>query len=356
MITNFSNQSTNITFSKIGGNATTNCSVCCPQIISNGPLCTGDTLKLNAAASEIMCAVYNWTGPNGFASTEQNPIIPSVTTANAGVYTLTITSGGATTATEITNVLIGAPSDTTFINDSICSNFLPYRKYNFNVSTAGTHYQYRKNNPPLNNPNIPHCDSIVVLNLVVNPASNYEYYDTICSGDSILFVDGKYYKTTGVYTATISNSYDCDSTVRLRLFVKPTLIIEKSASICQGEVYILNGVNYTDAGIYTQTFGCDSVIVLNLTITSGIDDILADQISIYPNPAKDELRIDVTGFGNVLRMVEITDLAGRRVETDNYPSLKQGTATINVSNLLQGIYLVKVYTDKGVITKKLVKN
>jgi hypothetical protein len=47
-------------------------------------------------------------------------------------------------------------------------------------------------------------------------------------------------------------------------------------------------------------------------------------------------------------------LAGRIVET-NYPSLQEGTVTINVSALPQGIYFVKIYTEKGIETQKIVK-
>ncbi|MDZ7606679.1 MAG: hypothetical protein U5K79_14065 [Cyclobacteriaceae bacterium] len=36
-------------------------------------------------------ATYAWTGPNGFSSNLQNPVINSIIAADAGVYSVTVT-------------------------------------------------------------------------------------------------------------------------------------------------------------------------------------------------------------------------------------------------------------------------
>jgi gliding motility-associated-like protein len=54
------------------------------------PVCEGGTLLLNGGPSGM--SAYEWTGPNGFTSTEQSPQIPSVTAINAGKYSLRITT------------------------------------------------------------------------------------------------------------------------------------------------------------------------------------------------------------------------------------------------------------------------
>ncbi|GAA4467389.1 hypothetical protein GCM10023093_23260 [Nemorincola caseinilytica] len=61
-----------------------------PTISSNAPICVGLALQLYGADAKPG-GTYEWKGPNGFASNEQNPIIPYVTTAAQGVYTLTYT-------------------------------------------------------------------------------------------------------------------------------------------------------------------------------------------------------------------------------------------------------------------------
>lgn len=59
---------------------------------NNGPICAGGTLQLSA--STIAGATYSWSGPNGFASTLQNPTIPGATTAATGTYSVTASAGG----------------------------------------------------------------------------------------------------------------------------------------------------------------------------------------------------------------------------------------------------------------------
>ncbi len=92
LITNYANAEGNITFQKIAGNGETDCSIMPPPIGSNSPVCVGETLQL--FADNVTGATYSWTGPNGFSSNQQNPVINNVTMAAAGTYTLVITVGG----------------------------------------------------------------------------------------------------------------------------------------------------------------------------------------------------------------------------------------------------------------------
>jgi len=74
--------------------------------------------------------------------------------------------------------------------------------------------------------------------------------------------------------------------------------------------------------------------------------------SIYPNPAHTDLFIKTD---LQIKTVEICDISGRNVETLHALPLQDGLRKISVSSLLQGIYIVKVYTDKGVVVSKMVK-
>lgn len=69
---------------------------------SNGPLCEGATLLLNASATSTGSATYLWTGPNGFSSTLQNPVINNAGVINAGVYRVTITINSCSATDSIT--------------------------------------------------------------------------------------------------------------------------------------------------------------------------------------------------------------------------------------------------------------
>ncbi|MBR1991741.1 MAG: hypothetical protein IJ986_05660 [Bacteroidales bacterium] len=93
LICNYSRASGTISFSIQSGDATTNCNILA-SVSNNGPLCEGEDLQLYCSANSSNG--YLWTGPNGFTSTAQNPVIPNVTTANAGTYTVTYRPGNAT--------------------------------------------------------------------------------------------------------------------------------------------------------------------------------------------------------------------------------------------------------------------
>jgi hypothetical protein len=59
-----------------------------PTVTSNSPICPGDTMKLTSSSSSSVS--YNWTGPNNFVSTNQNPIVLNASTNLAGNYTVTV--------------------------------------------------------------------------------------------------------------------------------------------------------------------------------------------------------------------------------------------------------------------------
>ena len=60
------------------------------QASASTVVCPGSSINLNASGGTS----YTWSGPNGFSSTEQNPVIPNATVAHTGTYTCTITGTG----------------------------------------------------------------------------------------------------------------------------------------------------------------------------------------------------------------------------------------------------------------------
>ncbi len=64
------------------------------DVYAENTICEGDTLFLYSNAEHGMePIIYSWTGPNGFASSEANPIIPNITLADAGEYKLEAKDG-----------------------------------------------------------------------------------------------------------------------------------------------------------------------------------------------------------------------------------------------------------------------
>ena len=118
VITNYSNQSCNINFSKVAGTGTTNCGILPPLVDGHGPYCVGETIQLTAQGQAG--ASYSWTGPGGFTSTQQNPTRPNCTLQMAGQYTCTITVGSQTNSAT-TNAVVIYPQPTANFNfTSVC--------------------------------------------------------------------------------------------------------------------------------------------------------------------------------------------------------------------------------------------
>jgi gliding motility-associated-like protein len=111
LITNFSNQPGNITFSQTGGNGTTNCGILNSNATNNGPLCEGDTLFLSTSLDPNLYTL-EWSGPNGFSSNLANPFIANVALSDTGLYRL-IASDLDTADTAYTNVYINERPDPT---------------------------------------------------------------------------------------------------------------------------------------------------------------------------------------------------------------------------------------------------
>ncbi len=73
----------------------------------NHPMYTGMTLYLSA--SLVAGASYAWTGPAGFVSTSQNPVIVGADPNNSGTYGVTATVGGVTSQPGTVAVTVNPP-------------------------------------------------------------------------------------------------------------------------------------------------------------------------------------------------------------------------------------------------------
>lgn len=72
-------------------------------VSSNSPICEGEDLMLTA--NTLPNATFDWTGPNGFTSNLQNPVVPAVSSVNAGAYTVQISVNGCSNSGS-TNLVI----------------------------------------------------------------------------------------------------------------------------------------------------------------------------------------------------------------------------------------------------------
>jgi len=115
------------------------------------------------------------------------------------------------------------------------------------------------------------CDTILILDLMVNPLDT-TYIDTfICTG-GVFTINGMDYTMTGEYLIdTIPGGVGCDSVRILRLVVNDFNELTISAEICEGEIYTINGMDYDTTDLYTVDTlagpgGCDTVLFLDLVV------------------------------------------------------------------------------------------
>ncbi|MBQ6156403.1 MAG: fibronectin type III domain-containing protein [Bacteroidales bacterium] len=83
----------------------------------------------------------------------------------------------------------------------------------------------------------------------------------------------------------------------------------------------------------------------------GIQNWLDNSVMLYPNPAKEYVDIRVDGELNVNTM-EVYDVYGKLINT---VIVNENPTRINVSNLANGMYFVRVTTEMGAVTKTFVK-
>jgi hypothetical protein len=89
----------------------------------------------------------------------------------------------------------------------------------------------------------------------------------------------------------------------------------------------------------------------NYEDVTSINDNYSANINIYPNPVNGRLYIETL---TQTQTIEIYDIYGRRQVAETMSH--QGNLTIDVSDLNNGIYFVKISTEEGDIVKRIVKN
>jgi gliding motility-associated-like protein len=196
--------------------------------------CSGESATIGTASNASN--VYSWSPSTGL----DNPNIanPTVSLTNNGTSTITQTytvttslasNPGICPTTDQVTVTVFPNLDIT-LNTSICDG----DTYNFNGQSLTTTGNYIANLTTING-----CDSIVTLNLTVNPITSTVVDSIICQGATVV-IGGQNLQTTGQYNFTFQSQNGCDSLVTLNLVVNPLPVVTcSSVTICAGETAVL---------------------------------------------------------------------------------------------------------------------
>ena len=77
-------------------------------------------------------------------------------------------------------------------------------------------------------------------------------------------------------------------------------------------------------------------------------------LSIYPNPASEQVTISLPETGNKGYTLALFDLNGNRILTRAIGSTENGY-TLNIRSLASGAYILSVFNDEHVYTGKVIK-
>jgi len=107
--------------------------------------------------------------------------------------------------------------------------------------------------------------------------------------------------------------------------------------------------------VYSNGVCPNDTAVVTVAVNSGCDYNvglieLENYINLYPNPTHDLLNIEISNEVNVTSIL-IEDLNGKIIH-----SYTNASGEINLSDLMNGIYIVRIHTDLGEYISRIIKN
>lgn len=290
---------------------------------TNAPICSGSTLNLNA--NTLTGATYGWTGPNGFTSSLQNPIIPAATSAASGNYILTITTPGCSPVTSTINVVV--------TNNPIA------------IATS----------------NAPICIG-ATLNLAATavPGATYAWTgpDSFTSTLQNPSISNTTALNTGTYslTVTVGTCQSTVSTTTVAFHPSPLVNVTKTDVLCNGGSTGIATATPTVAGVYTFAWspnGGTNQTASNLSagvytvVTTNANGCEASNTVTINQPPVISLSTNSTQSACALNTGTATVVATGGSGSYSYAWAPNGGNVATASNLAVGSYSVTVTDGNG---------
>ncbi|MFK8037522.1 MAG: T9SS type A sorting domain-containing protein [Crocinitomicaceae bacterium] len=186
------------------------------------------------------------------------------------------------------------------------------------------------------------CDTIYTLDLTINNSVSSVDIQEAC--DEFTWINGVTYFTNN-FTAveTLTTSTGCDSIITLNLVINSSMQNTDVITACETYTWI-DGVTYTtsnNSAVYTATLsnGCDSIVILDLTITDPDESITQTDgiylISNQPGASYRWLDCDngYTVIGGAINQLFIASSNGDYAVEVTYLGCIDTSACISVSNV-----------------------
>ena len=209
------------------------------------------TINANSSSTQTVssCGPYTWA-------------LNGNTYATSGSYATTVVAASGCDSTVNLDLTVNSNSSSSQ-SVSACGTYL-WPASGLNYTSSGIYSTTISNAAG--------CDSVMTLNLTVTNGFSNTSSISAC-GNYTWAVNGTSYSNSGVYTASYVGANGCDSIYTLNLNIGNPSSSSTSISACNSYTWALDGQTYTNSGSYTATLtntsGCDSVVTLNLVISSG---------------------------------------------------------------------------------------
>jgi len=206
-----------------------------PTATSNSSVCVGNSVNFFGSGG----VTYTWTGPGGYTSVSQNPVIAIASATNAGTYTLTVTGANSCVNYTTTNVVINPlPVPTATSNSPVCLNTPIYL-----MATGGSSYTW--------------SGPLAYVSAVQNPTIN----------NSTLGMSGQ-------YTVLVTSAASCTASAvtGVTVYALPSPTITSNSPVCVGSVLSLTasgGSNYNWTGPNSFTSALTTPVINNVSMAAG---------------------------------------------------------------------------------------
>jgi len=172
------------------------------------------------------------------------------------------------------------------------------------------------------------------------PLVSWEIKSALSNGTTAFTGDGQNWTAKEGFDGVFKVSYVCETPEPQVVLVQG---LESGAAFPEGNTVVVHNLVYEGTVIDTCVFNVNVNKILSTT------EISKNQISFYPNPVKDILKIsNIKDINNV----NVYDMSGKQVFAKE---LRQKDAEINLSKLASGIYIMKVSSGNEVKAFKLIK-
>jgi CHU_C Type IX secretion signal domain len=199
------------------------------------------------------------------------------------------------------------------------------------------------------------CDSIVNLDLTVNPKKTENVTKTLCYGESITIFGIKYDAST-VTVITGKTLAECDSTVNLNLTVTSKNEKRDTFAICDGKSVTVKGKPYTyaqeDKFVEKDANGCD-ITYFVVIIVENIKVNIDVKVATCKEKKDGSLKINSPKGANYKYL-----WSEKNITTDSIGGLGAGDYTVTITNTKTGCTKVETrtigvrYDGKAVVTFK----